>query len=142
MKAIGGFDHKLDPKGRIVLPSCFREALGDRVVAAVIDGQCISVYSESSWEDVIARLNEISMQSSKGDAIQRRILAYSFMLEIDSMGRILIPEKLRATVGIIQNVRVNGKDKKLEIWDRSLWEKFMSETESLASDVRELVPGL
>jgi MraZ protein len=142
MGLIGNFDHKLDAKGRLVLPACFREELGPKVVATVIGAQCISVYSEMSWGAVIERLEELSLQSSQGDDIQRRILANSYKLEIDSMGRILIPEKLRTFANIVQDVCINGKNKKLEIWDLARWQSFMSESEKLVPEISTLIPGL
>jgi MraZ protein len=142
MSLIGNFEHKLDAKGRLVIPSCFREELGTRVVATSISNECISLYSERNWEDVVTRLEEISKQSPKGDTAQRRILANSFRLEVDSMGRVLISEKLRKAAGIEQDVCINGNNKKLEIWDSALWRKFMGDSEELVPDINALVPGL
>jgi MraZ protein len=142
MRLIGNFDHKLDAKGRLVLPACFRDRLGSRVVATVIGGRCVSVYPEDSWVNVMERLEAMSVESPKGDDIQRRILANSFSLEIDSMGRVLIPEKLRTSVNIVQDVCVNGKDKKLEVWDAAGWQAFVSESAELEPEINTLIPGL
>jgi MraZ protein len=142
MELLGSFIHKFDTKGRLVLPSCFREELGSRVVAAIVDAHCISIYSEKNWEITAARLKDASTASAKGSVIQRRILANSHKLEIDSMGRILIPENLRSKAKILQDVSVNGKGNKLEIWDLAHWNEFMSETDPLLDEIAELVPGL
>jgi len=142
MGLIGNFEHKLDAKGRLVIPACFREELGPRVVATTTDNTCISLYSESNWEEVVLRLNELSRLSPNGDRIQRRILANSFKQEIDAMGRTLIPEALRFAVNITGDVCVNGNNKKLEIWDSARWKKFMSDSEELISDINTLIPGL
>jgi MraZ protein len=142
MSLIGNFDHKLDAKGRLVLPACLRDELGTKVIATVIGGRCISIYPEDSWNKVMERLEALSVESSKGDDIQRRILANSFTLEIDSMGRVLIPEKLRTSVEIIQDVCINGKGKKLEIWDSARWQIFVSEFEKLEPEINTLIPGL
>jgi MraZ protein len=142
MRLIGNFDHKLDAKGRLVLPACFRDELGSRVVATVIGGRCISVYPEESWVKVMERLEALSVESSKGDDIQRRILANSYNLEIDSMGRVLIPEKIRTSVNIVQDVCINGKDKKLEIWDATRWQIFVKESVELEPEINTLIPGL
>jgi MraZ protein len=142
MRLIGNFDHKLDAKGRLVLPACFRDELGSRVVATVIGGRCISVYPEESWVKVMERLEALSVESSKGDDIQRRILANSYNLEIDSMGRVLIPEKIRTSVNIVQDVCINGKGKKLEIWDAACWQVFVKESAELEPEINTLIPGL
>ena len=142
MGLIGNFEHKLDAKGRLVIPACFREELGTRVIATTIDNTCISLYSERNWEEVVSRLNEQSMQSTNGAKLQRLILANSFKQEIDSMGRTLIPEKLRLSANIVQDVCINGNNKKLEIWDSARWKQFMSDSEELISDINTLIPGL
>ena len=142
MGFIGNFEHKLDAKGRVVIPAGFREELGTRVVATTIDNTCISLYSERNWEDVVLRLNELSKQSRNGERIQRRILASSFKQEIDSMGRTLIPETLRLAANIVQDVCVNGNNQKLEIWDSAHWKQFISDSEELISDINTLIPGL
>ena len=142
MGLIGNFEHKFDAKGRLVIPACFREELGSRVVATTTDNSCISLYSERNWEEVVLRLNELSRQSSNGEKIQRRILANSFKQEIDSMGRMLIPETLRRDTNIVQDVCVNGNNLKLEIWDSARWKKFMSDSEELVSEINTLIPGL
>ena len=142
MGLIGNFEHKLDAKGRLVIPACFREELGTRIISATIDNSCISLYSERNWEDVVSRLDELSRQSRNGDRIQRRILANSFKQEIDSMGRTLIPETLRLAANIVQDVCVNGNNRKLEIWDSARWHQFMNDSEELISDINTLIPGL
>jgi len=142
MGFIGNFEHKLDAKGRVVVPACFREEIGSRVVVTTIDNTCISLYSERNWEEVMLRLNELSGQSSKGARIQRRILANSFKQEIDSMGRMLIPETLRLAANIVQDVCVNGNGKKLEIWDSERWKQFMNDPEGDVPDIDGYIPGL
>jgi MraZ protein len=144
MGLIGNFEHKLDAKGRVVIPVNFREELGSRIVATTIDNTCISLYSERNWEEVVLRLNELSRQSPNGEKIQRRILANSFKQEMDAMGRMLIPETLRLAVNIniSQDVSVNGINKKAEIWDLERWRQYMTDSNELIPDIKTLIPGL
>ena len=143
MGLIGSFEHKLDLKGRLVIPVCFREELGARVVVTTINKECISLYSERNWEEVVlARLNRESEQSTKAAMAQRFIMSNSFKTEIDSAGRILIPKELRSAANIVQDVFVNGNNKKLEIWDSARWKQFTSDSEELVSDINTLIPGL
>jgi MraZ protein len=143
MGLIGNFEHKLDAKGRVVIPACFRDELGSRVVATTTDNKCISLYSEDSWEEVLTRVGEAAKQvPEKGAAIQRRLMSGSFYLDIDSMGRVLLPDKLRSITSIAQDVCVNGNNNKLEIWDASLWRKFIEESEDLVPEISALIPGL
>jgi MraZ protein len=142
MGLFGGYEGKIDAKGRLVIRASFREELGSCVVATTIDNTCISLYSERNWEEVVLRLNELSRQSLNGARIQRRILANSFKQEVDSMGRMLIPETLRFSANIVQDVHVNGNNQKAEIWDLAHWKQFMNDTEELVPDINALIPGL
>jgi MraZ protein len=142
MSFIGSFEHKLDSKGRIVVPSCFREELGARVVITSVDKKCISVYSEKNWGPVADRLEENALKTLSGSDAKRLIMSLSFAIEIDSAGRILMPEKMRSGVGIVQDVFIIGNNKKIEIWDSSRWRKFIEESDGLISAINELLPGL
>ena len=125
-----------------MIPACFRDGLGSHVVAASINNECISLYSERNWESGTERLEELSKQSTMGEKIQRRILGNAFKIEIDKMGRVLIPENLRGAAKITQDVIVAGVNKKLEVWDAGLWQKFMSDSEELVPEINKLIPGL
>ena len=138
----GNFESKLDAKARLVIPARFREELGTRVIATTIDNTCISLYSERNWEEVVLRIEEESKQTSKIAKSRRRIMASSFPQEIDSMGRMLIPEKLRSLTNIAQDVCVNGNNRKVEIWDSVRWGQFESDAEADILDIDTLLPGL
>ncbi|MDR1470940.1 MAG: division/cell wall cluster transcriptional repressor MraZ [Synergistaceae bacterium] len=138
----GSYTHKLDAKGRIVLPARFRDELGDHVVAALVGSSYISVYPKSEWEITVSRLTEASMSNHEVSAFRRAIIASAHSMEIDSMGRILLPQQLRSRVNIVQDVSVNGNVEKLEIWDLGVWNEFVSEMYPIPNEVTRLIPGL
>ncbi|MDR0765110.1 MAG: hypothetical protein LBE65_05930 [Synergistaceae bacterium] len=138
----GAFEHKLDSKGRIVVPSCFREELGERIVITSMGKKYVSVYSEENWQAVVDRIEEDALKTLNGSDARRVVMSLSFSVEVDSTGRILLPEKMRSDVGIAQDVFIIGNNKKIEIWDSARWHKFIEESETLISEINALFPGL
>ena len=139
----GTFDHKLDSKGRIVVPSCFREELGEHIVITSMDSECISVYSRENWQTaVVDRVEENALKSPSGAAAKRIIMSLSHSVDVDSTGRILLPEKMRTSVGIVQDVFIIGNTNKIEIWDSARWQKFTAESGPLLAEIHALLPGL
>lgn len=135
----GSHNHKLDSKGRMVLPARFREELGQSVVATIGIERCVSVYPRAQWEAFLGRLEALSTGSGKSRNLRRIILASAHEMEVDSMGRVLVPQQLRDYAGIGQEVSVNGNGDKVEIWDRASWEAYR---DSSWEDLRELAEGV
>ena len=92
---MGEFDHTTDPKGRLIVPSKFREELGDTfVVTKGLDG-CLLAYAKPEWDRVTTGLRELSLVNKNGRQFIRFFFAGAAEIEMDKQGRILIPEKLR-----------------------------------------------
>jgi MraZ protein len=70
------------------------------------------------------------------------MMSLSYSVEVDSTGRILLPEKMRSDTGIIQDVFIVGNTNKIEIWDSERWHKFVAETGPLLDEILALLPGL
>ncbi|MDR1132748.1 MAG: division/cell wall cluster transcriptional repressor MraZ [Synergistaceae bacterium] len=138
----GNFEHKLDSKGRIVVPSCFRGELGEHIVITSMEKKCVSAYSEKNWQSVVDRIEANALKSSSGSDLMRIVMSISFAIDVDSTGRILLPEKMRSDVGIVQDVFIVGNNKKIEIWDSENWHKYKKESDGLLSELNDLLPGL
>ena len=129
---MGEFDHTTDPKGRLIVPSKFREELGDAfVVTKGLDG-CLLAYAKPEWDRVTTGLRELSLVNKNGRQFIRFFFAGAAEIEMDKQGRILIPEKLREFAGITKDVVSVGADNKLEIWSKDRYEGL--ETPSDAMD--------
>ena len=129
---MGEFDHTTDPKGRLIVPSKFREELGDTfVVTEGLDG-CLLAYAKPEWDRVTTGLRELSLVNKNGRQFIRFFFAGAAEIEMDKQGRILIPEKLREFAGITKDVVSVGADNKLEIWSKDRYEGL--ETPSDAMD--------
>ncbi len=119
---MGEYNHTIDAKGRIIIPSKFREALGDSfVVTQGLDG-CLFVYPNNEWESFLTKLNSLP-GSKEARQLQRYFLAGATECEVDKQGRILIPTKLRTTAALDKDVVFIGVLTKIEIWSKERWDQ-------------------
>ena len=130
---VNHYEHSVDTKGRIVLPSKFRSSLGDRVYLAPQDNS-LAVYSETEYAGVIERLLG-QVRSGDVDPMTRRAFATnSVEVDIDSAGRITIPARLREYASLTGDVVVNGMLTYVEIWDRDTFEAMEPELTTVANE--------
>ena len=136
----GEFQHNIDPKGRMIVPSKFRDELGKRFVATKGLDKCIFVFPLSEWEKLDRQLSELSL--SKGRAIQRFFYGGMAECEIDGQGRILLPTTLREYAELEKDVVAIGLNRRVEIWSKSNWaaqnEQFIEHTDEVALQMEEL----
>ena len=136
---MGEYNHTIDEKGRIIVPSKFREQLGDNfVVTQGLDG-CLFVYSNEEWENFVVGLKGLP-GNKDGRQLQRYFMAGAVSCEVDKQGRILIPQSLRTYAGIDKDVTVIGNGNKVEIWNTDTWNDYIAELDAdqAASNLCEL----
>lgn len=120
---IGEYNHTIDSKGRLIVPSKFREALGDEfVVTKGLDG-CLFVYPMEEWTAFTDKLKELPLTKKDARQFSRFFLAGAASCEVDKQGRILIPSVLREFAGLEKDAVLVGVSSRIEIWSRSNWEK-------------------
>ena len=134
---MGSYDHSLDAKGRVIIPSKFREALGERFVIAKSPDPCLCVYDMPSWERFEKKLTELPYNTRKQREIVRFFMSTAETVEPDRQGRILIPHKLRAHAHIEKDVVRIGVGARIEIWDPSTYE-----TDAFSDDINEIAEEL
>lgn len=136
----GGFDHKIDKKGRVFIPSAFREELGESfIISRGIFGKCcLCVYSSEEWKKLVEKIG--TLPSSKASNVKRFLYDGAFNVEFDAQGRILVPPTLREYAKLGSEVHIIGMDANLEIWDSSLWSEENNNItlESISSVMEEL----
>ena len=92
---MGEYNHTIDPKGRLIIPAKFREALGDEfVVTKGLDG-CLFVYANTEWNNFEEKLRTLPLTNKNARQFTRFFLAGAAACEVDKQGRILIPQVLR-----------------------------------------------
>lgn len=134
---IGEHIHKLDEKRRVSLPAKFRKAMGKRVVITHgLDG-CLSAYTTAEWQKISERLSELSMGRSNTRGFNRFMLSGATEVEIDSLGRILIPDYLANFAGLSEKVVIIGVHTRLEVWDEKKWKTYKKRIEGQADELAE-----
>ena len=139
---IGKHKQKMDTKGRVVVPSKFRDELGNQVVVTKgLDEDCLYAFSRESWEQVTEKLNALPMTNMKVRNFNRFFLAGANNLEADKLGRVLVSSALREYALLDKEVVWVGVGNRMEIWDVDKWkensDKFSGDTED-SIDIEEL----
>jgi len=124
---LGEHKHTLDTKKRLSLPSKFRKELGKTVVVTRGLDTCLFVYSVKEWKNFSEKLGGLSMGQSDTRAFNRFILGSAVEVDIDSAGRILIPDYLKEFALLDQKVIVAGLSNRVELWDEIRWNNYQSE---------------
>ena len=138
---VGTFDHRLDAKGRLVIPARFREELGSSVVASFGIDRCVSIYSQNSWGGILERLHNLPYSKGKTRDLVRVLLASAHEVPIDPAGRILLPQSLRDQAGIEQEVSINGVLDHIEVWDSDKWNAYKARVMETLPEIAEEVDG-
>lgn len=130
----GTFDYSLDAKHRLTVPAKFRATLSDGLVLAKGTAPCIAIWTPDQFDAYVsAALAELHPMSPQADKIDRFFQANSVDSELDSAGRVGIPEFLRQYAGLTKEVVVTGVRNRLEVWDRERWHEYNG-----ALDITEL----
>jgi len=117
---------KLDPKGRMVMPTRYRELLqqqteGQVVVTIDTEATCLLLYPLSEWVVIEQKLAQLPSFNSAARRIQRLLLGHATEIEMDMNGRVLLPPPLRDYAGLHKQAVLIGQGKKFEIWDEQQW---------------------
>ncbi len=139
---IGEYKHGLDPKKRVSIPAKFRKEIGKKAVITRGLDQCLFVYPMSEWEKVAEKLSSLPTGQSDTRNFVRMMLAGAVDVDIDSLGRVLIPDYLKNYAGLKDKVVIAGVYKRLEIWNEENWENYKQriekQTDVLAEKLGEL----
>lgn len=114
---LGEYNHNVDDKGRMFLPAKFREELGKTVVITQGIDKCLYIFPQTTWIEFATGLAKKNDSSTDIRRLQRMFIGRAVSCDLDRQGRIVIPPKVRATVGITGNVTIVGMMNKLEVWD-------------------------
>ncbi|WP_427869094.1 division/cell wall cluster transcriptional repressor MraZ [Leucobacter luti] len=140
---LGTFTPRLDEKGRIILPSKFRDELADGLVITRGQDRCLYVFSETEFADMHARVREAPLTSKQARNFLRVFLSGAHSETPDKQHRITIPQNLREYAGLDRELAVIGAGSRAEIWDAQAWQAYLDEQESAFSDVEEeVIPGM
>ncbi len=137
---IGQYNSKLTDKDRISVPKKFREELGEELIVAKWYGSCLILVSKDTWEKLLLRLvGDSKLVTEPVRDIDRFVLASAFEIKLDSQGRFIVPEILRAYAEIKFEVTFIGLGDRVEVWSSEKWKDLESVLESKASEAIEKI---
>lgn len=134
---LGEYEHTLDDKRRVSLPSQFRKEIGKTVVLTRGLDHCIFGYSLSHWERIAEDLSNLPLGRADSRAFNRFMLSGAVKVDIDSAGRILIPEFLKEFAGLDDKVIMAGVYSRIEIWQIDRWQSYKQGVEKEADKLAE-----
>jgi len=139
---IGEYQHSLDAKKRLAIPSKFRKELGEGAVLTRGLDNCLFVFPIKQWEELAQKLGNLPMSQQGTRAFARLLLSGAVEVEFDVLGRILIPEYLKNYADLKKNTVITGVYNRLEVWDSEKWasykEKLEKDSDSIAEKLGEL----
>ncbi len=140
---IGEYDCKLDDKGRLMLPAglkkqCSSSSEGKFVVNRGLEN-CLVLYQKQDWDTVSSKIAQLNQFVLKNRKFIRRFNNGASTLELDGVGRLLIPKKLLEYAGISKEMILFGYADKIEIWSKEAYEKMLNEEEDFASLAEEVM---
>ncbi len=134
---IGEYRHTFDAKNRISLPSKFRKELGASVIVTRGLDHCLYVFTKSSWKKEAERLSANSTGSAAARGLSRLMLAGASEADVDSAGRILVPDYLKTFASLSVKSVIAGVSDRVEIWDEQAWETYTKNIERDADEFAE-----
>ena len=134
----GEYRHSLDSKGRLFIPARLRDELGDVFFMTLSMDRCLCAYSGESWKMFSEKVSAMPYIDQRK---MRPLFAHAAKCELDSQGRVLIPQSLRDYAHLVKNVAVIGCNNHAELWDAEQWDAVCADemsAENIASVMQEL----
>ncbi len=134
---LGEFKHNLDIKGRMAIPAKFREELKSGAIITRGLDNCLFIFTSKEWQLLASKLTALPLAQANSRAFTRLMLAGAMDVEVDSQGRVLLPDYLRQYAGLSKSVVVTGLMNRIEVWDSEKWEKYKAKTENSSDEIAE-----
>ena len=134
---IGEYSHTIDDKGRLSVPAKFRRQLAGGVVVTRGLDHCLFLYTQADWEVMANKIAALPITQKKSRAFARLMLAGAWDAELDSQGRVMLPEYLRQYAGLGKHATVAGLHNRIEIWNEDAWHEYRTATEANSDEIAE-----
>lgn len=139
---IGEYQHSTDAKGRIIVPSRFREELGFKFILTKGLDNCLFIYPMDEWKVFEEKLKQLPLTSKDARAFVRHFFSGAVECEIDKQGRITIPQNLRDHAKIEKEVVTIGVSTRVEVWDKEEWERYNDDADLSYDNIAEKMAEL
>ncbi|GAB3069484.1 division/cell wall cluster transcriptional repressor MraZ [Salinicoccus sesuvii] len=134
---MGEFKHQLDAKGRLIVPSKFRDALDKEFIITRGLDHCLFGYTMEEWAKIEQKMNTLPLTKRDARKFMRMFFSGAAEVEVDKQGRINIPQNLRDYAELTKECTVIGVSQRIEIWSTEKWESFYELSESNYEDIAE-----
>lgn len=143
---IGTYECKVDAKGRLLLPAPLKKQLSNSlqngfVLKRAIFDKCLELWPMSEWDLMMIKINKLNRFNKKNNDFIRKFMAGVKIIEIDDLGRLLVPKDLTTYSNISKDIVLSSKVNIIEIWDKDLYEASIAGGENDFADLAEEVMG-
>jgi MraZ protein len=138
---MGEYHHSIDNKGRLIVPSKFREELGDMFIITRGLDQCLFGYPLSEWQLLEDKLKGLPLTKKDARAFTRFFFSGATESELDKQGRINIPTPLLTYAKLDKECVILGVSNRIEIWSKQIWEEYFTQSEESFAEIAENMIG-
>ncbi len=138
---IGEYIHTLDEKKRLSLPVKFRKEMGKKIVLTSGLDNCLFIFTMKQWENISNKLSEANMLKADNRSFNRYMFGSATEVEIDGLGRMLVPDFLVTRANLKGKVAIIGVQDRAEIWNEEAWNAYKGVVEKEADQLAEKLGG-
>lgn len=138
---MGEYHHSIDNKGRLIVPSKFRDELGEMFIITRGLDQCLFGYPLSEWAQIEEKLKGLPLTKKDARAFTRFFFSGATESELDKQGRINIPVPLLQYAKLEKECVILGVSNRIEIWSKQIWEDYFSQSEESFAEIAENMIG-
>jgi MraZ protein len=132
---LGQYPHNLDDKGRLMVPARYRDLLAAGAFITQGFDKCLMVMTDAYFQQVYERINSMNLADATARMLRRLILANAYPVELDKVGRILIPQNLRQFLGVESGeLTVAGQGEYFEVWTPENWKTQMEQLQDVEAN--------
>lgn len=139
---IGEYTYSIDDKKRLAVPAKFRQLLGKKAVITRGLDQCLFLYPAKEWGVLAKKLAQLPLSQADARGFVRLMLGGAMEVNIDGLGRILVPDYLKSYALLKKKVILVGLYDRVEVWDETEFKKYKKKTETAAGDIAERLKEL
>ncbi len=139
---LGEFQHTVDQKGRLAIPAKFREALAAGAVVTRGLDKCLVIYPRGEWDALADKVSRLPQTQRHVRTLSRLLFSGAVDFTLDSQGRTLLPQYLRAYAAISSDVAVIGLHQRIEVWGLEAWNAVKAATEAEGGSLAEQLADL
>ncbi len=132
---LGQFQHNLDDKGRLMIPARYRDLLAAGAFITQGFDKCLMVMTDAYFKEVYERINSMNMADASARMLRRLILSNAYPVEVDKVGRILVPQNLREFLGVASGeLAIAGQGDYFEVWPPADWKTQMDKLQDVEAN--------